>query len=297
MKAGQNTDGGECTRARRESVAAVQVRYCRGPLARVQPRQGAPWWLRAYLLAGAAQGLAIGLTGLVRPAQVVGFPLQTTPLNTRFVAAFYLAGATGLILSAAARRAVDTRIFLVGFVVVTSLLLTATVWYWSTYTDGGVPYPWVVSYVVEPILGVVILVSLRLRHPAEPGRHRTSAVFIAQAVVFGSVGAVLFVSPSTAVRLWPWTLTAVLARTYAAIFVAFAAGAVLAADERRAAAVRPFAVSSLVLIATTGIVSLVHHAKFDGGPSTWAWATALALGLAGFAVAGAATVRPPAGPP
>jgi len=251
--------------------------------------------MRAYLLVGAVQGLAIGLTGLFRPAHVIGFPLATTPLNTRFVAAFYLAGATGLILSATARKAVDARVFLVGFVIVTSLLLIATIWYWSTYTASGVPYPWTVSYVVEPIVGVVILTHLRLRRAAEPGRHRLSAVFIAQAVAFGALGSLLFVSPSTAVRMWPWALTAVLARTYAAIFIAFAVGAALAAVERRATAVRPFAASCLVLVATTAIVSLVHHAKFDGGPSTWAWAAALTLGLAGFAAASAATLRPASG--
>jgi hypothetical protein len=139
MEPGEDTQRAERARAGRESVATVQVRYCRGPVATVQPRRGVPWWLRAYLLVGAVQGLAIGLTGLLQPAHVVGFPLATTPLNTRFVAGFYLAGATGLILSAATRRAIDTRIFLVGFVVVTGLLLAATIWYWSTYTIGGVP--------------------------------------------------------------------------------------------------------------------------------------------------------------
>ena len=250
-----------------------------------------PWWLRAYLLLGAVQGLAIGLTGILRPAHVVGFPLQTTPLNTRFVASFYLAGATGLIASAVARRAVDARIFVVGFVAVTTLLLAATVWYWSTYTAGGVPYPWVTSYVLEPIAGAAILRHLRLRRAAQPGRHRDSAVFTAQAGVFGLLGAVLAIAPATAVRMWPWALTAVLARTYAAIFIAFAIGAALAAGERRPQAVRPFALASLVLVGSTAVVSLVHHAKFDGGPSTWVWAAALAAGVAGFAAASAATLR------
>lgn len=250
-----------------------------------------PWWLRAYLLVGAVQGLAIGLTGLFRPAHVVGFPLATTPLNTRFVAAFYLAGATGLIASAVVRRAVDTRIFLVGFIVVTALLLAATIWYWSTYTDGGVPYPWVGSYVIEPVVGAVILVYLRLWHAAEPGHSRVRAVFLAQAIVFAALGVVLVVSPSTAIRMWPWALTAVLARTYAAIFIAFAVGALLAAGEQRSQAVAPFALASLVLVATTAVVSLVHHAKFDGGASTYAWAAALAAGVAGFAGASALTLR------
>src|SRR5690242_21939341 len=91
--------------------------------------KGVPWWLRAYLVIGAVQGLAIGLTGLFRPAHVVGFPLATTPLNTRFVASFYLAGATGLIASAVVRRTIDTRIYVFGFPSVPALLLPATVWF------------------------------------------------------------------------------------------------------------------------------------------------------------------------
>src|SRR5689334_20843241 len=138
-------------------LTPIRVRYSRQSLPTLQPTpRGAPWWLRAYLLVGAAQGLAIGVTGMADPAHVVGFPLATTPLNTRFVAAFYLAGAAGLLASAAVRSAVDARIFVAGFVAVTALLLVATVRYWSTYTAGGVPYPWVGSYVVEPVLGAAI---------------------------------------------------------------------------------------------------------------------------------------------
>jgi hypothetical protein len=264
-----------------------QVRYCRHPATMLQPSpRGVPWWLRAYLLVGAVQGLAIGLTGLFRPAHVVGFPLETTPLNTRFVAAFYLAGATGLIASALVRRAVDARIYLFGFVAVTALLLAATLWYWSTYTADGVPYPWLLSYILEPIAGLAIIAALHLTRPARPGRHRTSGVFVAQAAVFGLLGVILAAAPGLAVRIWPWALTDVLARTYAAIFLAFALGAALASRESRPEAVRPFALSSFVLVAVAAAASLVHHAKFDGGPSTWVWAA----GLAGFAVAGAATL-------
>jgi hypothetical protein len=189
------------------------------------------------------------------------------------------------------RRAVDTRIFLVGFIVVTALLLAATIGYWSTYTDGGVPYPWVGSYVIEPVIGAAILVHLRLWHPAEPGHSRVWGVFLIQAIVFAALGIVLVVSPAAAIRVWPWALTAVLARTYAAIFIAFAAGAFLAARERRPQAVAPFALASLVLLATTATISLVHRARFDGGLSTYAWAAALAAGIAGFAGASALTLR------
>ena len=274
---------------------AVSVRYSRGPFTVLQPSQldhrAVPWWVRAYLLIGAVQGLAIASTGLVRPAHVIGFPLSTTPLNVRFVACFYLAGAVGLVASAVVRRAVDTRIYLAGFTAVTALLLTATIWYWSTYTDGGIPYPWFGSYVVEPVVGLVAIGVLGLWRPAMPGRHRLSVVYEVQAVVFGLLGIVLAAAPGTAVRMWPWALTPVLARTYAAIFLAFALGAALAARERRAQAVRPFALSSLVLVGATAVVSIVHHGKFDGGPSTYAWAVGLALGLAGLGAAALGSLR------
>lgn len=268
------------------------VRYCRHQASMPQPSPtDIPWWLRAYLLVGAAQGLTIALTGFFRSAHVIGFPLVVTPLNTRFVASFYLAGATGLIASACARRAVDTRIYVFGFTIVTALLLVATLWYWSAYTAVKIPYPWLTSYVLEPIAGVAILRALHLGRPALAGRHRLSRLFNTEAAVFGVLGIVLAATPGIAVRLWPWALTPVLARTYAAIFIAFAIGALLAAGEGRRAAVRPFALSSLVLVAATACVSLYHHDRFDGGPATWLWAAGLAVGLAGFAVAGAASFR------
>src|SRR4249919_2345386 len=192
---------------------AFRVRYSREPSAMVQPSQrGVPAWVRVYLLVGAAQGLTIAITGLTRPAHVVGFPLATTPLNTRFVACFYLAGAAGLLVSAAARRAVDTRIYLAGFTAVTALLLVATIWYWSTYTAGGIPYPWVGSYVLEPVVGLVALYTLDLWRADRPGRHRLSPVYAAQAAGFTVLGVILAAAPGTAVRLWPWALTPVLAR-------------------------------------------------------------------------------------
>ena len=256
-------------------------------------RSRVPWWLRAYLLIGAAQGLAIGLTGLFTPSHVIGFPLSTTPLNVRFVACFYIAGAVGLIASALSRWAIDTRIYVVGFITVTTLLLAATLVYWSTFTAGGVPYPWLASYTIEPLVGIAALQSLNLWRAAQPGRHRFSAVFITESAVFAVVGLVLAASPHLAIRLWPWTLTPVLARTYSAIFLAFALGAWLAATERRSEAVRAFALSSLVLVATTAVISIVHHARFDAGPATWVWVAGLVAGLIGLGAATTATMPRP----
>jgi hypothetical protein len=251
-----------------------------------------PWWLRAYLLLGTAQGLAIGLTGFFTPADVIGFPLQTTPLNTRFVASFYLAGAVGLGLSAIARHAVDARIFVAGFAVVTSLLLLATLMYWSDFRSDGVPYPWLVSYLVDPVIGAAALWQLGLARPALRGRHRLSAIFAAVLVVFGILGVVLLVAPGTAVAHWPWKLTEILARVYAAIFLAFALGAALAAFERRREAVRPFTLSALTLVGLITLASLIHRDRFVAGAAPWIWGVGLAAGIALLALASACVLRP-----
>ena len=102
--------------------------------------------------------------------------------------------------------------------------------------------------------------------------------------------------PDTAVRLWPWTLTPVLARTYAGIFLAFALGAALCgarARGRRRCGRSPGARSSSS--AATAVVSLVHHAKFDGGPSTYVWAFGLAVGSPGAGSGGPRRAPPGAG--
>jgi hypothetical protein len=252
-----------------------------------------PWWLRAYLLVGMVQGLAIGLTGLFTPGSVVGFPLDTTPLNTRLVASFYFAGAVGLAVSAVARDAADTRIFVAGFALVTALLLLSTFAYWSEFTANGVPYVWLVSYVADPIIGVAALWALALVRPAEPGTHTLSGCFVALAVVFGFVGLLLLAAPHAAAAHAPWKVTAILARVYAAILLAFALGALLAAFERRSSAVRPYTLSAITLLVLAAIVSLVHRDRFVGGAAAWTWAVALVAGIAVLAVAAAAGPRPP----
>jgi hypothetical protein len=253
--------------------------------------------LRAFLLVGAVQGYAIGLTGLIRPASIVGFPLETTPLNARFVASFYLAGAIGLTLTALAPRVDEMRVLTTAFALVTLLLLVVTVAYWSEYTVGGVPYPWLVSYIVDPIVGGALIVGLRL-WSTEPFRRRgVGLVLLIEASAFCGLGIFLIVAPGSAIEAWPWHLTAVLARTYGTIFVALGVGALLAARERQAAALAPFLTLSFVFAVCGLVIYAMHHSRFDGSTATAVWLAANAVGAAVFAAALLAVVRRPvAGP-
>jgi hypothetical protein len=228
----------------------------------------------------------------VKPASVVGFPLATTPLNTRFVASFYLAGAIGLTLSALGRRPADMRVLLIAFPVVTLLLLAVTIGYWSEFTSDGVPYPWLVSYIVDPAVGVALIVWLRLWSAPPPQLRGAGALFVVEAALLGGLGLLLLAAPGAAIDLWPWKLTAILSRTYGAIFIALGLGAILAAQATRPRERVPFAATSLVL-AGCGLVNYaLHRTRFDGGTATGVWLAVNGLATLAFALALGAFVRP-----
>jgi hypothetical protein len=182
----------------------------------------------------------------------------------------------GLALSSLGPDAVDARIFVAGFAVVTGLLLLSTLVYWSEFTANGVPYAWLTSYVLDPLVGAFALRHLGLGPPADPGTSRASPAFGALFLVFAPLGILLLLSPGAAVAHAPWRITETLARVYAAIAIAFALGSALATFERRRAAVLPFALSATTLLALAGVVSLVHRDRFAPGAASWIWGATIA---------------------
>jgi len=250
-----------------------------------------PWWLRVFLLVNVVQDFGLGLSGLLFPAHIL-VPLKgLSPLNARFVGSLYLGGGIVIVCAALVRRAVDTRIALYSLFVITALVLAMTLAYWPAFTVDGVPTLWMVTYVVDPIVVPVAIVVLGVVGPAAPGRHRLTALFLAQAVVLGGAGIALLLARDGVMTAWPWTLTPLLARVYAAFFLAFAVGALLAAYERRPAAVRPFLIGSLALLALSLTTSLLHLGRFHHGPARWLWFAVHVLGLALFSFGLATSAR------
>jgi hypothetical protein len=239
-------------------------------------------WLRAFLLVAAVQGYVMGVSGLLAPERIIGFPLQTTPLNDRFVASFYIAGAIGLTLTALAPRADDMRVLLTAFSFVTVLLLVLTLVYWSEFTADGVPYGWLISYVFDPVVGGAAIVGLGLWSTDRLRTRGIGLLLLAEAAVFVALGLVLTISPATAIDIWPWKLTVILARVYGSIFLALGLGAVLAARESRVRAVLPFVATSFVFAACGLAVYALHRSRFDGSTATAVWVCAHVLGVLGF---------------
>jgi hypothetical protein len=242
-----------------------------------------PWWLRAFLLVNVVQDVGLGLSGLLVPEHFL-IPLTgLTPLNARFVGSLYLGGGVVIFCAALMRRVVDVRIPLWSFFVITVLVLGMTLVYWTDFTVGGVPELWMLTYVVDPVVVPVAIATLGLVRPAAPGRHRLTNLFLGEAVVLGGAGIGLLIASDAVLGAWPWTIDPLLARVYAAFFLAFAVGALLAAYERRPRAVLAFLAGSLALLVFILVTTLLHLDRFSSGWALALWCAVDVAGIAAFA--------------
>jgi hypothetical protein len=250
------------------------------------------WWIRAYLIFAAVQGLGIGFTGLIAPAEMQ-IPLRITPLNTRFVAALYVAGGIGVLMAALARRRSDARLFVIGFGVATGLIMVLTVLHWSDFMADPLPHRpvWLFDYIVDPLLAIALVVFGGLAPPAQGTRHILTPLLIVEAVVFGALGVLLLFAPDLGAAYWPWTLPPVLGQVYAAFFLTFSVGAAMAARETSPRAIRDFLFASLGLTLLALLASALHVDRFKAEPVTGVWFAAFGVGAVAFAIGLAVQTR------
>jgi hypothetical protein len=242
------------------------------------------WAVRAYLVFAAVQGFGIGLTGLLVPSEMQ-IPLSLTPLNARFVASLYVAGAIGVVLAAASPRRADARLFCVGFGFATLLILILTLVHWADFMADSLPHRpvWIFDYVTDPLLAI-LLVPVAALWPRRNGvRHPLSVLLVIEAIVFGALGLVLLIAPSLAAAYWPWALPPVAGQLYACFILTFAVGALLAARETQQRAVRDFLIASLSLCVLVLVISAVHFDRFKQDGVTALWFGVFAVGAIAFA--------------
>ncbi|MBX6342494.1 MAG: hypothetical protein IRY97_08550 [Thermomicrobiaceae bacterium] len=190
-------------------------------------------------------------------------------------------GRGGLVAAALARAAYDARIFIFCFAAVTTAILVVTLANWSTFTADGVPWVWLVTYVVDPLLVPVVVTATGIWRPDRPRRHRWSPLFLGMAAALGSVGLLLLLWPGAAIALWPWTMTPLLARLYASFFLGYALGGLLCAWEPRPSATLAVRVSAALLGLLVLVASAPHLDRFGSTRDVVVWFAAFAaLGLA-----------------
>jgi len=229
-----------------------------------------PVWLRVFLVVNLVEDAATGVSGLVGGTRILA-PLHVSPLNARFIGALYLGGAVGVGLACLVRALVDARIVLYAFWLITVLVLVMTLVYWNDFSADGIPWIWMATYVVDPVVTTIAIVAYALWHAGDPGRHRLTPLLAAEAVLLLATGAGMLVAPHAMRHVWPWAFTPLLARVYAAFFFAFGVGAAVATGERRRPALATVVGGSLAMFAASAAASLVHHDRFRSSPQTAVW--------------------------
>jgi hypothetical protein len=91
-------------------------------------------------------------------------------------------------------------------------------------------------------------------------------------VVFGLLGLVLIISPSTAAAFWPWTLTPLMSRIIGAWLLFIATGLLSMLFERRYIAYRYYLLPATLWFAIFFVASFFHTDNFDfTRPTAYIW--------------------------
>ncbi|HSJ18604.1 MAG TPA: hypothetical protein VK920_10965 [Solirubrobacterales bacterium] len=161
------------------------------------------------------------------------------PATAAFLGAAYWAACVLLAWAAAQRSWPRVRPAIPPVFVIAVLLLVATLIRLDKFDlDSIFGWFWLVVYVtVPPLLALLVLRQHRAAGPVHPGAGGIAlgarALLIAQATVMLALGGALFVAPTSADALWPWTLTPLTAEAIGAFLVGFgiAAAAALWEDD------------------------------------------------------------------
>lgn len=170
------------------------------------------------------------------------------------------------------------------------LILAATLMHQDRFfTDSYRYYIWLVIYAFLPVF---LPIAWWLNYGRDPGRHPDDTVISPGVGVLGLVVGTLFValallmfaSPSTASRFWPWELTPLMSRVIGAWIIFLGTAGLIVFFERRWVAIRPYTLLGAVWFAVLLVASLANLNEFDGSqPATWVW----------FVMLGLLTVGPP----
>jgi hypothetical protein len=133
-----------------------------------------------------------------------------------------------------------------GASVFAALMLVATIIHWDRFNHGDAPflaafafYGWVSVYIVSPFVVFALWWRNRATDPREPapGDPLLDRRVLLAARGFGAgaliAAAVFFLSPDTAIDIWPWQLSPLTARVLASFVAQVGVGALVLSTDRR----------------------------------------------------------------
>jgi hypothetical protein len=254
--------------------------------------------LRALL--GAFAGLALIAGFLLFPLaeetdRFFSWTIQP-PLTAAFLGAAYWAAFVLIGWSARAATWEEAVPALVPVTVIAVGLLAATLIHLDKFDmDSLFGWFWLVVYCTVPLV-LAVLVRRQLAVPARAGGPGATPIpallrvtLGAQAIAMAAIGIVLWVSPSSADTIWPWTLTPLTARVVGTYLIGFAAAAGFAALDNRIERLRGSAYAYAALGALELLAAAIFGEHFDDGERAIYLSFAASVLLAGLA--GSATVR------
>lgn len=196
------------------------------------------------------------------------------PATAAFLGAGYASGTVLVLLALRDGRWASVRAPLVTILAFTVLTLGATLRHIDRFhfgADGalarGAAWFWTVVYIVVP-LGMAGVLALQERRRLRTWRWETPhghrlpvavrVALVAEGAVMAVVGMALYVVPTTAASLWPWSLTPLTGRVIASWLLAYALATVLVTAQDDLERTRGPAVA----YATFGIGALVVALRF-----------------------------------
>ncbi|WP_329477595.1 hypothetical protein OG555_36580 [Kribbella sp. NBC_01484] len=205
-------------------------------------------------------------------ARLWAWPLHPT-MTAMVLASAYLGGAYFFVRAAVERR---WHVLSPGFLSVTlfaTLLGVATVLQWNKFThDSPAFWIWSALYFTAPLL--VLGAWLANRRYADPASGDLVAPAVRAAVTAIGVlaliqGAAMFISPSTFLDVWPWTLTPLSCRTLAAVCCLGGAGIGIWSDPRWSTLRRMLEVE-ILMVGSILLATLRAHDQLDSSkPLAW----------------------------
>jgi hypothetical protein len=206
-------------------------------------------------------------------------------LTSIFLGSGYAAGAYFFWRTFRAERWHPSSPGVLGASVFAALMLVATLIHWDRFNHGDAPflaafafYGWTIVYIVSPPAVFWLWWRNRAtdrRESVGGDRVLPRSVLITARLVAAGVfvaGAVFFISPDTAIDIWPWQLTPLTARVIASFTVQVGVGAMVLSFDRRWSAWRLILQTYFVATAFLLVGAARAWDDFDSGdPATYVY--------------------------
>jgi hypothetical protein len=217
------------------------------------------------------------------------------PMSAVWVGAGYTFGACAISTMLVLGRWRTAILAIIATIPFAYAMIVATLLHLDRFATGSVRFwVWLAIYAVLPIGLPIILLRNRRADPGVGPGDQLLPRWLGRGlgvigIVIDAFALALFVFPRTVSRVWPWSLTPLMAQVVAGWLMFFGTGAAMFLVERRFRAVRAFLPSVAVWFAILGVAALFHLDDFTRGPvATGVYFTAVtvvvlvSLGILGY---------------